>query len=302
MQAAANGPLLPIYYRSSTKSYRYDASTVEEGGEIPYQTWVRVQHDISTDGYLLVIVNEEEKAIYFANERDLQGLAAAGLATAHNTHWTGRTVAAQERAVARSLQIAQTTALLMADTAALATLDNWWDTTIKDLQEEGCAVFYYGKNCPADAAYSGPVQFDAQQCIHICKRFYEYPLGNKCLSLTQDTQDNSDATGRLRSAFPRTSGTCNSRFNLPANRFRSKKMKALLQHHHALIAAPYIAQVIDNYYNEKAVRLGPDPLLGIAFRGGNFPGFPNFRNVQWPSWDGQTHLSDDCEVYVTCAP
>jgi hypothetical protein len=94
---------------------------------------------------------------------------------------------------------------------------------------------------------------------------------------------------------------CDASFTIPPAHLAQITLKKLLTGPHApLLTQPYIMSVIDNIFNEMSVRMGPNAILGYQYRLNN--GLPapmyNCRNVQWPSWDGQMHYSEECIIYL----
>jgi hypothetical protein len=165
----------------------------------------------------------------------------------------------------------------------MAAVVGWYDTSLRILGGNLNTVFYTGKWCTADPVHSGQQQFSPRLNVHLCKRLHQYPTpaDGGCLSATQHAEDGGLSTLKFQTGFPLLPGTatCTNGFLLPPTQWQSITLHNLLHRWPALLALPHIMTVVDNIYNEKSVRQGPHPVLGIQHRAGVPPTY-NCRNVQ----------------------
>jgi hypothetical protein len=199
-----------------------------------------------------------------------------------------------------------TRAELETNKEAMTAVVEWYETSLRVLAGKRNTVFYTGKWCTNDPFYSGQQQFSPALNVHICQRLHDYPTNadGGCLSATQHAEDGGRSTIKFQSGFPRPPGatTCTNGFGLPPNQWESITVHHLLSRWPALLLLPHIRTVVDNIYNERSVRQGPHPVLGILHRGAGVQPLHNCRNAQWPSYDGQQHVTPECRVYVAAAP
>jgi hypothetical protein len=309
VQATPQTQALQVYSTKATTTgnFKFDAQCNEMGASANAAACYKA-HTQDAVGIVGVRLHSKDHEIHFCNQRSLEALGSAGLVTAHNTAvYNVRRDGRRPTGMLHRLgECTSTRAPLEKNKEAMAAVVAWYGTSLQVLADKGNMVFYTGKWCTNDPVHSGHQQFSPLLNLHICKRLHDYPThaDGGCLSATQHTEDGGLSTHKFQSGFPRQSGyaTCTLGFDLPQNQWKSTTVQILLQRWPNLLLLPHIMTVlVDNIYNERSVRQGPHPVLGILHRAGVQPAY-NCRNVQWPSYDGQRHVTPECRVYVAAAP
>jgi hypothetical protein len=262
---------------------------VKTQGSAVKESWLRLKAKAqkTSEDFLKPLRQELSKAI-----KD----AAAGTAEEQEAAAASN---AEERA--QNLVLYRQTEAILKEHPELkrATLD-WLISKQGLLEQEGYSRFYSGKRTPKRGAEAeddaDEETFVRSNAEHTAERVHCYH-GDGCLSAEQHEEDRGESTDSFRKEFPLVQGArrvvlrnnTNHHSNTPAQILAGCKGAA------EFLEQPYALAALDNILNEYAAGNGPSSSAKAARKGGTFP---NFRNIQPFSWDGECVLRKSSRLYI----